>query len=104
MAEIKEQGLGITEIIGDKRQAILALAEHYGATHVRVFGSVARGEARPDSDLDLLVEMRAGATIFDLVGLWLDLKELLGREVSVISEGGLKERFRQRIAQDLVPL
>lgn len=104
MGAIKEQGLGIAEIIGDKRQAILALAEVHKASNVRVFGSVARGEARPDSDVDLLVEMQAGATIFDLIALWLDLKELLGREVSVLSDGGLKERFRQRIARDLVAL
>lgn len=99
-----QKPLGIEDIVGDKREQVIELAARHHASNVRVFGSVARGEARPDSDLDLLVQMQPGATIFDLVELWLDLKELLGREVSVISEGGLQAHFRERISKDLKPL
>jgi hypothetical protein len=86
------------------REAILELAARYGVSNVRVFGSVARGDSGPDSDIDLLVTANKGTTIFDLVGLWLDLKALLGCEVSLLSDGGLGERFKRRIEKDLVPL
>jgi len=56
MPKAKSSGLGIDDVIGDKRQAVLELAEKHGARNIRVFGSVARGEAGPDSDIDLLVE------------------------------------------------
>lgn len=97
-----QQGLGIADIIGDRRNAVLALCARYGAEHVRVFGSVARGEARPESDLDLLVTFREGSSLYEMSGLWQDLQELLGREISLLSEAGLTERFRQRIEQDIV--
>ncbi len=81
-------GLGIDDIIGDKREAILKLAQQYGASNVRVFGSVARGEARPGSDVDFLVEFRDGASIFDAVGLWQDLTELWSvRSISLLMRG-----------------
>jgi len=104
MSEQATIGLGIEEIIGNKREAILKLAEQYGATNVRVFGSVARGEARPDSDVDLLVTFPKDKSIFDLVGLWLDMKELVGREVSLIPDGVEDTRFMKRILKDAVPL
>ncbi|MFQ3647107.1 MAG: nucleotidyltransferase family protein [Anaerolinea sp.] len=86
------------------RVEILALAERYGAYNVRVFGSVARGEAHPASDIDLLVNFRAGTSLFELSGLWQDLQDLLGYDVNIVSENGLKARFHQIIAQDIVPL
>lgn len=87
-----------------RRDEILALAQRYGASNVRVFGSVARGEATPDSDVDLLVHFQAGTSLFELSALWQDLRDLLGYEVNLLSEGGLKDRFRQRIADDLIAL
>jgi len=87
-----------------QRQAILALAERYGASNVRVFGSVARGEATPESDIDLLVALRPGTSLYEFSALWQDLRDLLGREVNLLSEGGLRERFRARIQKDLVAL
>lgn len=87
-----------------QRLAILALAEKYGAYNVRVFGSIARGEATPESDVDLLVSFREGASLYELSRLWQDLRDLLGREVSLVSEGGLREGFRKRIERDLIPL
>lgn len=101
---IDKVGLGIAEIIGDKRDDILRLAAQHKAYNVRVFGSVARGEARPDSDVDLLVTVGEGVSIFDLVGLWLELQELLGREVSLISDEVSDERFMHRIERDAVAL
>jgi predicted nucleotidyltransferase len=99
-----KHGLGIAEIIGDKRDQIRALAQQYGADHVRVFGSVARGEARPDSDVDLLVSFPADRSIFDLVGLWLDLTDLLGREVDLSTDESLKDYVRPHALKDAVPL
>jgi predicted nucleotidyltransferase len=86
------------------RDEINQLAAHYGASNVRAFGSVARGEAGPDSDVDLLVSFPDNRTIFDLVGLWLDLKDLLGREVSLVREREGDDAFMQRIRHDVVPL
>ena len=92
------------ELSAEQRKAILSLAEAYGATNVRVFGSVARGEAGPDSDVDLLISFPPDRSIFDMVGLWLDLKELLGCEVSLIADGIDDPAFLQRIEQDAAPL
>lgn len=97
-------GLGIDEIIGDKREGILRLAAEHGASNVRVFGSVARGEARPDSDIDLLITFPENRSIFDLVGLWLDMKDLMGRDVSLIADAIDDKRFLNRILKDAVPL
>ncbi|NUQ03595.1 MAG: nucleotidyltransferase family protein [Anaerolineae bacterium] len=82
----------------------MKLAEQYGATNVRVFGSVARGEAREDSDVDFLVEFRAGSSLFEVVGLWVRLKELLGREVDLSTERTLKEFIRPRALREARPL
>lgn len=71
---------------------------------MRVFGSVARGEASAGSDLDALVSMNPGRTFLDLVALWQDLEELLGCRVDVVSEGGLSPHLRARILADAVAL
>ncbi len=81
-----QTGLGIAEIIGDKRDDVLRIAAENGAFNVRVFGSVARGEAHEDSDVDFIAEFHEKTSVFDLVGMWLDLKEVLGREVSLIAD------------------
>jgi len=101
----QKQGVGI-DALAERRQEILALADKYGAYNVRVFGSVARGEAGPDSDVDLLVSVREGVSMFDLVGLWLDLQDLLGCEVSLVTddEHPRHDRFMQRIQRDVVNL
>lgn len=104
MEKTQSEQLGIADIIGTHRDNILRIARQYGADNVRVFGSVARGEARPDSDLDLLADFREGATIFDMVGLWLDLKDLLGREVDISTEKSLKRWIKPNALKDAVPL
>jgi predicted nucleotidyltransferase len=89
-----------------RRAEILQVAAEHGAFNVRVFGSVARGEATPESDVDLLVQMRDGASMFDLVGLWLDLQDLLGCEVSLVTDDmqPRRQRFMQRIMEDAIAL
>ena len=96
--------MDIKTLVKENRQQILALAAKYGARNVRVFGSVASGEADEHSDLDLLVEMEEGRSLFDLGGLVYDLRELLQCPVDVVTEKGLKERIRPRVLKDAVPL
>ncbi|MBL8134685.1 MAG: nucleotidyltransferase family protein [Anaerolineae bacterium] len=100
----KKGSLGIAEIIGAKRDAVLKLAEQYGATNVRVFGSVARGEAREDSDVDFLVEYKPGTSIFDAIELWAALKDLLERDVSLSTEDTLKDFAKPTALRELIRL
>jgi len=94
----------IADILRENRQQVLQIASRYGAFHVRVFGSVARGEARPDSDIDLLVDMEPGRSLMDMGGLVVELRQLLGRSVDVVTERGLKTRIRARVLAEAVPL
>ncbi len=80
-----------------KRQEILHIAERYGAHNVRVFGSIARGEDQPESDVDLLVDMASGRSLLDLVRLGQDLEELLDRKVDVVTDASLHPALRDRI-------
>ncbi len=96
--------MGVDELLKEKREEILKIAAKHGARNVRVFGSVARGEADPESDIDLLVDMEPGRSLLDLGGLLMDLRELLGREVDVVTERGLKPRIRARVLQEAVAL
>ncbi len=86
------------------RQEILALATRHGASKVRVFGSVARGEADDRSDLDLLVEMAPGRSLFDMGALLVALEELLGCSVDLVTEAGMHEAMRQRVMVEAMPL
>jgi uncharacterized protein len=88
----------------DKRQEILALAAKHGAYNVRLFGSVARGEATETSDLDFLVTMEKGRSLLDLIGLWQDLEELFGCKVDVITDGGISPYLKDRIYAEAIPL
>ena len=96
--------MGINEIIGNNREQIFALAAKYGASKVRVFGSVARGDADEKSDIDFLVELESGRSLFDLGGLLYDLQKLLGRHVDVITSAGLRPRIRERVLKEAVAL
>jgi predicted nucleotidyltransferase len=87
-----------------KRDEILQVCAKYGARNVRVFGSVARGEADEQSDIDLLVEFEPNRSLLDHAGLWVELQELLGVKVDVVSERGLKPRIRQRVLQEAIQL
>ena len=83
-----------------KKKDILKIAAKHGARNIRIFGSVARGEARLDSDVDFLVDMEPGRTLFDMGGLLMDLRDLLGLEVDVVTEQGLKPRIRDRVLKE----
>ena len=80
-----------------KRQEILQIAARHGAHNIRVFGSIARGEDQPDSDVDLLVDMASGRSLLDFVGLGQDLEELLDRKVDVVTDVSLHPAPRVRI-------
>jgi hypothetical protein len=94
----------LQKLLKEKREDILRLATEHGAQHIRVFGSVARGEADDQSDIDFLVEMEPGRSLLDMGGLLMDLQELLGCQVDVVSVKGLKARIRDRVLQEAVPL
>src|SRR5689334_6190578 len=86
-----------------RRDEILRIAATHGARNVRVFGSVARGHARPDGDVDFLVEFEPGRTVLDVSGLILDLQEALGREVNVVEADRLAA-LAHRIESEAVAL
>ena len=92
------------EVILPNREKILQIAEQYGARQVRVFGSVARRQDDADSDIDFLVDMEPGRSLFDLGGLLVDLEKLLNSKVDVVTERGLKERIRDRVVNEAVLL
>ena len=92
------------DLVRLRREEILAIARRYGARNVRIFGSVVRHEARPDSDIDFLVDMEPGRSLFDLGGLSYDLQELLGVDVDVVTEKGLRARLREQVLSEAVPL
>jgi Predicted nucleotidyltransferases len=76
----------------------------YGAHNVHVFGSVVRGEADEQSDIDLMVDFEPGRSLLDHAGLWLELQDLLGVKVDVVSSRGIKARIRERVLQEAVSL
>jgi len=96
--------MGIEEIIGDKRDAVLALAARHGASNVRIFGSVAEGRADDASDVDFLVDLEPGRSLLDLGGLLMDLQDLLGRKVDVLTEPALHWYIRQKVVREAKPL
>ena len=96
--------MGIPEIIVSRKEQILALATKYGASDVRVFGSVARGTADENSDVDFLVNLAPGRSLFDLGGLLYELQKLLDRNVDVITPDGLRPRIRDRVLREAVPI
>jgi len=91
-------------LLHEKRADILALAAQHGATDVRVFGSVARLEDDAASDVDFLVRLEPGRSLLDLGALLMDLQDLLGRDVDLVTEAGLRERIRERVLAEAQPL
>jgi predicted nucleotidyltransferase len=86
------------------RDRILELAAHHGARNVRVFGSVARGEDRSDSDIDFLVDVELGRSVLDVIGLQQDLEELLGRRVEVFTDGDLSPYMQNQVLAEAASL
>lgn len=96
--------MAIDELLKSKREEILRIAARHGARNVRVFGSIARGEADENSDIDLLVDMEPGRSLLDHAALWLELQEAVGWRVDVVSERGIKPRIRERVLREAAPL
>lgn len=92
------------QLLIQNRDQILKIASDYGAYNVRVFGSVARGEETPQSDIDFLVDLQPGRSLLDLGGLLYDLQELLNTEVDVITEKGLQPRIKKKILKEAVAI
>lgn len=91
-------------MLRSRREEILRVAAEHGARNLRVFGSVARQEADENSDLDLLVDLEPGRTLFDLGGLLMNLRKLLDCDVNLVTEAGLKARIRDRALREARPL
>jgi predicted nucleotidyltransferase len=96
--------VNLQNLLKEKRTAILDIAERHGARNVRIFGSVARGDFDENSDLDFLVELEPGRSLFDHAALLVDLEQLLGCKVDVVSEKGIKARIRERVLREARPL
>ena len=92
------------KLLEEKRDQILELASRHGVTRIRVFGSVARGQERPSSDVDLLVDVGPNPSPWFPGGLVADLEELLGRPVQVVTERGLSDLLRDRVLSEAIPL
>lgn len=94
----------LDELIRDKREEIRRIAEKHGARNVRIFGSVARGEAREASDIDLLVDVGPNTSSWFPAGLILELQDLLGRRVDVVTTRALNSDLRDRVLREAVPV
>ncbi len=93
--------MGISEIIQEKKEQILALSAKYGASNVRIFGSVANGTADENSDIDFLVDLEKDRSLFDLGGLLMELQELLNRKVFVTTENGLHWYVKESVLSEV---
>lgn len=96
--------MGIEELLKEKREEILAIAAKHGAYNIRIFGSVARGEAREDSDIDFLVELETNRSLLDRIALIQDLEDLLGRKVDVAKLINLRASIRDRVLNEAIQL
>ncbi|MBI4497877.1 MAG: nucleotidyltransferase family protein [Chloroflexi bacterium] len=96
--------MDLEHIVKARREDILRIAASHGARTVYVFGSLARGQARPDSDLDILVELDPGRSLLDIVAIKQDLEDLLGREVDVVTEAALSPYIREQVLKEAVRL
>lgn len=85
-------------------EEIRRIAARNGGTNLRVFGSFARGDARPDSDLDILLDMQQGRTLLDVIAIKQDIEDLLGRKVDVVTEGALSHYIRPIVFEEAVRL
>jgi uncharacterized protein len=88
-------------LVESKREQVMVIAARHHASRVRLFGSAARGEDTPDSDIDLLVDFDQQSSLFDLMRMSRELEELLGRPVDIVSAGGLKSRDRAILAESV---
>jgi uncharacterized protein len=92
------------EQLRQKRAEILAIADKYGATNIRIFGSVARGDDRPDSDIDILIDQQRRWSLFEHVGMMQDLEDLLNCKVDLATADALRAKIKDRIFKDAIAL
>lgn len=92
------------DLLKNKRSLILQAAQRHGASNIRVFGSVARGDCDDLSDIDFLVDLEPGRSLFDHAALQIDLERLLGCRVDVITDKGLKPRIKSRVLKEATPI
>lgn len=96
--------MGISVLLQEKRDEILRVAARHGVSAIRVFGSFARGDAEPDSDVDFLIEVGGPTTAWFPGGLVAELEELLGRRVDVVEQEALRDSIRSRVLEEAVSL
>jgi hypothetical protein len=96
--------MAIDKKLQERREEILQIAARYGARDVRVFGSRARGEARPGSDLDLLIRLEPGRTLLDMVAIKQDIEDILGCKVDVVTENAINRYIREQVLSEAVAL
>jgi predicted nucleotidyltransferase len=96
--------MSLSETLQSNREQLFAIAHRFGARNVRVFGSLARGQERPGSDLDLLVDMAPGRSLLDLIGLEQEITDLLGCTVDIVVEGGISPYLEPQILAEAKPL
>jgi len=104
VAAAGDYDMTVKQLVSVKRKDILRVAADHGASNVRVFGSVARGDDDATSDIDFLVDMEAGRTLLDRAALLVALEDLLGRRVDVATERSLKDRIRDRVLREAVTI
>lgn len=96
--------MNLAGLLKEKREEILQIAVKHGARNVRVFGSIVRGMADEKSDIDLLIELDMGRSLLDHAALVIELEDLLGYKVDIAVEKGLRERVRDQVLSEAVPL
>jgi predicted nucleotidyltransferase len=96
--------VSVKDLLKSKREEILRVAAKHGASNVRLFGSVARGEAGPESDVDLLIALEPRRSLMDHVALLQDLEDMLSRKVDVVNEKALHQCIRERVLREAIPL
>ena len=96
--------MAVEPLLIDNRAEILRIAKENGATRVRIFGSFARGTARPDSDVDVLVDLQPGSDLFDLIAIKHGIEDILGREVHIVTEEAISPYIRDEIIRTATPI
>jgi len=91
-------------LLQSRRNDIVRIAKQYGVYNIRIFGSIAVGKADDKSDIDFLVDTLPGTSLFNLGGLLIDLQEMLGCSVDIVTEKGLRKRLRDQVLHEAVPL
>jgi len=94
----------MSQILDELKTKILPVLQHHDVIHAAIFGSFARGEEKEDSDLDILVELKKGKSLLDLVALKLELEEVLKREIDVVTYNSLHTRIRERVLEEQMPI